>query len=566
MKKLASILLVFVLVLQTTTPLTVFASNITNIEHTNIVVTTEQELRNTISNAGVEPLIITVNDTINISQPISINNGRNIIIDGSGTLTVNGSHRHFIVERTALGDSSLTLRGNITLTRAANFTGMGGGVRVTGNLNPDQQPGDTRLVLRDNAAIVNNEHISHGGGVTLEGASLFLHDNSRIEHNRALSAGGGIDATTGASNRIQMFDNSSISHNVVTAPAANGGGINLGVRDSFVMHGGIINGNLANNGAGINIAHTTNVVNRTQLHLINGQIINNIASLNGGGINMAGAVNLFDSSILVSEETMIFNGNRASRAFNYGLEEGLISFPNIRWFGNNSIPGSHLLNNYDVNFTGRNAPLVTPTEPPTVPPTDPDPCATDPDPCVTIAPTDPTMPPTVPPTDPCATDPDPCATVPPTAPTTDPTMPSSSSTGPSSNAYLVTFDVNGGEGEFLAQSVAYGNFASQPENAPVREGYTFLGWFLDGAETPFNFATTPITGHTTLIAGWAAEAGETTEPGTDAESTAPTTPGTDGGNNLPQTGMSAIASAALAASGTSFIGAGTVLILKSRKK
>ena len=45
-------------------------------------------------------------------------------------------------------------------------------------------------------------------------------------------------------------------------------------------------------------------------------------------------------------------------------------------------------------------------------------------------------------------------------------------------------------------------FATEPDSTPAAEGFTFLGWFAEGAEAPFDFANTPITGDLTLTAAW----------------------------------------------------------------
>ncbi len=68
------------------------------------------------------------------------------------------------------------------------------------------------------------------------------------------------------------------------------------------------------------------------------------------------------------------------------------------------------------------------------------------------------------------------------------------------NEYTVTFDTNGGSA-VEPQTVTEGECATQPAD-PTREGYTFTGWFSDQACTEaFNFDT-PITGNTTIYAGW----------------------------------------------------------------
>ncbi|MCL1989556.1 MAG: hypothetical protein FWG67_01575, partial [Defluviitaleaceae bacterium] len=362
-KKIAILLVAFSFMFQMMMMHVVFAETTS----AYVVVTTQQELRSAISSAGTAPLTIVVNDTINVGTGIEISNGRDITIQGEGTLVVSSSNRHFIVQRTGMIDSSLTLAGDITLTRSPGFNGFGGGVRVDGNSERLQFPGHTGLTLRDNAAIVNNASIHYGGGVYLQGATLSLHHNSRIEHNTAFLNGGGISASSGARNSIYMFDNSSISHNEAglspTSQFGYGGGIDFGELDHFFMNGGVMTGNSARQGGAINTLQGS-----SQLYMINGQMTHNRATVNGGAINTT------SYTVLLIEDGMLFDGNQASNWFNYGLSDGLVSFPNIRWSGDNSIPGTHLLNNYDINFTGRTAPLENPpvsTEPTTVDVTEP---------------------------------------------------------------------------------------------------------------------------------------------------------------------------------------------------
>ena len=70
-------------------------------------------------------------------------------------------------------------------------------------------------------------------------------------------------------------------------------------------------------------------------------------------------------------------------------------------------------------------------------------------------------------------------------------------------SWQVTFDADGGTAT-AAQSVEDGGTATEPAD-PEKEGFAFDGWFEEGAETPFDFAT-PITGDLTLTAGWTEEA------------------------------------------------------------
>ena len=61
----------------------------------------------------------------------------------------------------------------------------------------------------------------------------------------------------------------------------------------------------------------------------------------------------------------------------------------------------------------------------------------------------------------------------------------------------VTFDTDGGS-LVAAQTVNYGEKAVKPDD-PTREGYTFGGWQLDGADYDFD---TPVTADITLVAVW----------------------------------------------------------------
>ncbi|MDO4854843.1 MAG: InlB B-repeat-containing protein [Coriobacteriia bacterium] len=56
-----------------------------------------------------------------------------------------------------------------------------------------------------------------------------------------------------------------------------------------------------------------------------------------------------------------------------------------------------------------------------------------------------------------------------------------------------------GDTEIATQDILYGGIASVPDSAPTKEGYTFAGWQLDGAEYPFD---TAVTEDITLKASW----------------------------------------------------------------
>lgn len=79
----------------------------------------------------------------------------------------------------------------------------------------------------------------------------------------------------------------------------------------------------------------------------------------------------------------------------------------------------------------------------------------------------------------------------------------SSSSGSSSSNYTVTFDLNydGATGTPASQSVAKDGYATSP-SAPVRDGYSFVGWYMDNTySTLFDFSA-PITSDCTVFARW----------------------------------------------------------------
>lgn len=63
--------------------------------------------------------------------------------------------------------------------------------------------------------------------------------------------------------------------------------------------------------------------------------------------------------------------------------------------------------------------------------------------------------------------------------------------------FTVTFNVRIGAG-IQAQEVKIGDTVTKPTD-PTADGYTFLGWYVDGEEYDFN---TPIEGNITITAKW----------------------------------------------------------------
>lgn len=63
--------------------------------------------------------------------------------------------------------------------------------------------------------------------------------------------------------------------------------------------------------------------------------------------------------------------------------------------------------------------------------------------------------------------------------------------------FTVTFNVRIGAG-IQAQEVKIGDTVTKPVD-PTADGYTFLGWYVDGEEYDFN---TPVEGNITITAKW----------------------------------------------------------------
>ena len=72
---------------------------------------------------------------------------------------------------------------------------------------------------------------------------------------------------------------------------------------------------------------------------------------------------------------------------------------------------------------------------------------------------------------------------------------------PTVPVYTVLFNLHGGEGSIPSQSVEQGQKVTQPTD-PIREGYTFTGWELDGYAYDFDSLAYKDM---TLVATWEKE-------------------------------------------------------------
>ena len=179
-----------------------------------------------------------------------------------------------------------------------------------------------------------------GGAIQLDYySSLHMYDGIIRENSASIAGGICIgDFSTAVIHGGQIIENRADS---------SGGGISLSGFDStLAVTGGRISGNVAyGSGGGIHSGMSGNF--SSAITITGGELTNNAAYGYGGAINIA------LHCILTVGPDAIFSGNVANHARNIGLAAGGERYPYILWYGDNSLPGTHLLNNYDVSYEGR---------------------------------------------------------------------------------------------------------------------------------------------------------------------------------------------------------------------
>ena len=286
-----------------------------------------------------------------LTTALTVGNGRNVTLVGSGYLTVSGTSRHFIVQNGGV----FTLAGGITLQGRGGPNDVGGGVYVLGggifNMSGGTITGNTignqgggvrvnsgGTVNMSGGSIINNNARTGCGGA-IDNAGAFYMTGGTISNNTANSWGGGI--CNWSAGRFIM-SGGYITGN--TAGTTGGGMRTWG--NTFEMTGGSVSGNTATTRGG-GVEHTSGT-----LRILGGTISDNTAGTDGGGIFTTNYTNLTTS------DTAIFFGNSANQAFNHGAanlygtnvnDRGNIG--NIRW-ASVSLSGTHALNNYDINYIG----------------------------------------------------------------------------------------------------------------------------------------------------------------------------------------------------------------------
>ena len=283
--------------------------------------------------------------------------GGTLILDG-GADTNPGVRGGVVVDSNL---SSLTLRDGVVITNGRNEGG--GGVFIRGN----------STVIMEGGQITNNT-APDGGGVAVWFNSNFIMRGGEISGNTATGGwgGGGVSVNVSSSiwNHVDSADFTMEGGRITGNTANSGGGVHVNVNSTLTMTGGEITDNTATgNGGGVFMAQARYSQGATSFRgtssvMVNGGTISGNIANNGGGIFIVAAEDRSSSDHFGVSNTAVLRSNVARNgAFNHGIENtgtaGAGLFPDILWAGNNSIPGTHLLNNFDVNYN--NNPLVVRT-------------------------------------------------------------------------------------------------------------------------------------------------------------------------------------------------------------
>ena len=259
---------------------------------------------------------------------------------------------------------------------------MYGGV-IKGNGSSGVRLSDGGSVFNLHDGLITRNAAGYGGGVHLERSSISLNVFNMyggvISYNSALVSGGGV--------YIHLSDMNLYGGEIInnTTPIESsrhfwfsGGGIEVN-NGWLVMHGGLIKGNTSYRGGGISTQGLGPAGIGSRVAIRGGQILENRANY-GGGIYLLTFSSLAIGGVQIRDNVayrsggglygsrnrndftigsdVVFRGNMAYSSYNFGLAAGREQYPHIMWNGENSLPGTHLLNNYDVSFEGRWSPAI----------------------------------------------------------------------------------------------------------------------------------------------------------------------------------------------------------------
>jgi len=291
-----------------------------------------------------------INNSANFSGGLRVN-GIHPIPDGSGGFIPVPDNEQ----------TSAVITGGVFENNSA--TNNGGGIYFAGgSIGFIGTPGGNN----NDIMIYNNQANGNGGGLLVHASKVTMYSGT-IRNNTANNRGGGVRIAHGPGaynlgkhySEFIMHDGLIYDNRVLGNGVGGGVSIDVGVAASiggafFTQTGGTIENNTATLGGGVhvgNISHFT---------MTNGIIKNNTATEYGGGIWTESYNNLNIAN------TVTFSGNTANTAHDHGIANRGIpgnvlaaysgggqggNPQNIDW-ATLSIPGTHALNNFDINYTG----------------------------------------------------------------------------------------------------------------------------------------------------------------------------------------------------------------------
>jgi hypothetical protein len=316
------------------------------------IVTTEQELRYAVEQ-NLSP--IRIDTTIELIEgEIMLEDGQDIVLRGTGTIIVANvtqpwsrsmaSTRHFNIR-----DGRLTLQDEVRLT-STPYLEYVGGVLLDSNWNTH-----SHFIMEGGRIEYNNS--VYGGGVYVRRGYFQMHGG--VIHGNTARMGGGVHlgSISSVAEGFSLMTGGIISGNIATD---SGGGVHASTSGHFVMRGGQITRNSARRfGGGVSIWWFP-----SSFSMESGEIsYNHVDGLGGAiGLVLGSYIKHTDYERINIGHEALFRGNTADGEMqrrspgHFGFHAGLEEFPHIRWSGNNSRPGMHLINNYDIAFHGRPRP------------------------------------------------------------------------------------------------------------------------------------------------------------------------------------------------------------------
>jgi len=222
------------------------------------------------------PLVKVYGGTFRMEENATVTGNRNINSEGGGVyitcaLYSEGGKMHikegiFIMEGGKISGNTSRNGGGVYIDESS-FT-MQGNASISGNIAHTSGGGvcinNGTFTMQGNASVSGNTARSGwgGGGISIEKGTFVMQSNASVANNTAHGNGGGV----GIENATFIIrNNASITDNTVTSRSDNlgGGGLFANV-STYIMEGGTISGNTANNGNGGGIfLHNTGTFTKT---------------------------------------------------------------------------------------------------------------------------------------------------------------------------------------------------------------------------------------------------------------------------------------------------------------